>query len=69
MIWTFGLSLLPQFCIVLVRLSVSNLVRLSVRLSAYHGFKNQYGQRTEKVIGYQFFGPTGVESMVRPMTS
>ena len=34
-----------------------------------HGFKNWNGQRTGKEIDYWFYGPIGVELMVKPMMS
>ena len=33
-------------------------------LCEHHGFKNRYGERTEKWTKYQFYGRTGVRLMV-----
>ena len=34
-----------------------------------HGFKNRYGEWTEKISNYRFYGRSEVRSMVEPMTS
>ena len=57
------------FIFATVRINTISINGIELLLYVTHGFKNRTGERTGKGSGSRITGPTGVRSVVEPMTS